>query len=68
MMGVKVRACAPLVDVSPDDLVPADHVYRHPELALDLGAACRRGRLNHVSGETSMPDAANHVELIGASV
>jgi transposase len=36
MMGVKVRACAPLVDVSLDDLVPAGHFYRHLERALDL--------------------------------
>jgi len=29
MMGVKERSFAPLVNVSLEDLVPADHFYRH---------------------------------------
>ncbi len=36
MMGIKERACAPLPAVTLDDLVPADHFYRHLERALDL--------------------------------
>src|SRR5690242_6491360 len=36
MMGLKERAFAPLSHVSLEDLVPADHFYRHLERALDL--------------------------------
>jgi len=36
MMGIKGRAFAPLVNVSLEDLVPADHFYRHLERTLDL--------------------------------
>jgi transposase len=36
MMGVKERTFTPLSDVSLDDLVPADHFYRHLERTLDL--------------------------------
>jgi len=36
MMGTKERSFAPLVNVSLEDLVPADHFYRHLEQALDL--------------------------------
>jgi transposase len=36
MMGYKQRHFAPLVNVSLEDLVPADHFYRHLERALDL--------------------------------
>ena len=36
MMGTKERAFAPLPPVSLEDLVPADHFYRHLERALDL--------------------------------
>jgi transposase len=36
MMGVKERAFVPLPPVSLEDLVPADHFYRHLERALDL--------------------------------
>jgi len=35
-MGIKRRAFAPLVDVSIEDLVPADHFYRHLDAKLDL--------------------------------
>ena len=36
MLGTKLRAFAPLGNVSLDDLVPADHFYRHLERTLDL--------------------------------
>ncbi|MBA3946174.1 MAG: IS1182 family transposase [Herpetosiphonaceae bacterium] len=36
MMGTKVRAFAPLVNVSLEELVPQDHFYRHLERTLDL--------------------------------
>ena len=36
MMGMKERSFAPLVNVSVEDLVPADHFYRHLERTLDL--------------------------------
>ena len=36
MMGRKERTFAPLDHVSLEDLVPADHFYRHLERALDL--------------------------------
>src|SRR6266566_5582650 len=36
MMGTKERSFAPLVHVSVEDLVPADHFYRHLERTLDL--------------------------------
>lgn len=36
MMGTKERSFAPLTHVSLEDLVPADHFYRHVERTLDL--------------------------------
>src|SRR5215831_8995001 len=36
MMGSKERQFAPLIQVSLEDLVPADHFYRHLERTLDL--------------------------------
>src|ERR1041384_1452394 len=36
MMGSKDRAFAPLVNVSLEQLVPADHFYRHLHNSLDL--------------------------------
>src|SRR5260221_6793857 len=36
MMGSKERHFAPLINVSLEELVPADHFYRHLERALDL--------------------------------
>jgi transposase len=36
MMGSKERAFAPLVNVSLEQLVPADHFYRHLHKSLDL--------------------------------
>ncbi len=36
MMGSKQRHFAPLINVSLEDLVPADHFYRHVERTLDL--------------------------------
>ena len=36
MMGVKERAFGPLPPVTLEELVPADHVYRHLERTLDL--------------------------------
>jgi transposase len=36
MMGIKERHCASLINVSLEELVPADHFYRHLERTLDL--------------------------------
>jgi len=36
MMGKKERRFAPLINVSLEELVPADHFYRHLERSLDL--------------------------------
>ena len=36
MMGVKLRVFRPMVNVSLEDLVPADHFYRRLERTLDL--------------------------------
>src|SRR5215469_273395 len=36
MMGSKERHFAPLINVSLEDLVPADHFYRHLDRTLDL--------------------------------
>jgi transposase len=36
MMGTKERHFAPLIQVSVEQLVPADHFYRHLERTLDL--------------------------------
>ena len=36
MMGTKERRFASLINVSLEDLVPADHFYRHLERTLDL--------------------------------
>jgi transposase len=36
MLGKKERRFAPLINVSLEDLVPADHFYRHLERTLDL--------------------------------
>ena len=36
MMGMRKRSFAPLVNVCLEDLVPADHFYRHLERTLDL--------------------------------
>src|SRR5437764_14880051 len=36
MMGSKERAFTPLVNVSLEHLVPADHFYRHLQKSLDL--------------------------------
>ncbi len=36
MMGTKARIFQPVVNVSLEDLVPADHFYRHVERSLDL--------------------------------
>ena len=36
MMGTKTRVFLPMVTVSLEDLVPADHFYRHVERTLDL--------------------------------
>ena len=37
MMGIKARGFGPLPPVSLEELVPADHFYRHLERTLDLG-------------------------------
>ena len=37
MLRAKERAFAPLCNLTVEDLVPADHFYRHLEAELDLG-------------------------------
>ncbi len=37
MMGTKARLFTPVSSVSLEDLVPADHFYRHLDRVLDLG-------------------------------
>jgi hypothetical protein len=37
MLRAKTRAFAPLCNLTVEDLVPADHFYRHLETKLDLG-------------------------------
>jgi len=37
MLRAKERAFAPLCNLTVEDLVPADHFYRHLEAKLDLG-------------------------------
>jgi hypothetical protein len=39
MMGSKKRSFALLVNMSLEDLVPADHFYRHVERKFDLSFA-----------------------------
>jgi transposase len=39
MMGIKERSCAPLIQVSLEELVPHDHFYRHLDRTLDLSFA-----------------------------
>ncbi len=36
MMGTKERSFQPLLNVSVEDLIPADHFYRHLDRSLDL--------------------------------
>ncbi len=36
MMGTKSRLFTPVLSVSLEELVPADHFYRHLDQALDL--------------------------------
>jgi hypothetical protein len=36
MMGKKERHFAPLINISVEELVPHDHLYRHLEQSLDL--------------------------------
>jgi hypothetical protein len=36
MMGTKARPFTPVSAISLDELVPADHFYRHLDRALDL--------------------------------
>jgi transposase len=40
MMGMRKRSFAPLVNVYLEDLVPAEHFYRHLERMLDLSFVC----------------------------
>ncbi len=41
----KERVYAPIADVSLEDLVPADHFYRHLDRSLDLSFVRARPRL-----------------------
>jgi hypothetical protein len=36
MMGTKARNVAPLINISLENLVPQDHLYRHLDQKLDL--------------------------------
>jgi hypothetical protein len=36
MMGVKIRAFAPLPDLSLEDIIPKDNFYRRLEATIDL--------------------------------
>ena len=55
MLRAKTRAFAPLCNLTVEDLVPADHFYRHLEATLDLafvrpwvkGLYAERGRPAH---------------------
>ncbi len=53
MMGKKDRVCAPLPPVSLEELVPADHFYRHLERVLDLGFV--RDLVRDAYAETGRP-------------
>src|SRR5438876_1106611 len=46
MMGSKERQFAPLCNQSIEDLVPADHFYRHLDAKLDLSFAATKVRAN----------------------
>ncbi len=55
MMGIKTRVFHPMPEVSLEDLVPADHFYRHVERSLDLSFA--RDLVRHLyapTGRTSI--------------
>src|SRR5258708_8187982 len=49
MMGSKERHFAPLINVSLEELVPADHFYRHLERSLDLSFARQFVQETHAS-------------------
>jgi transposase len=53
MMGTKERAFGPLPPLSLEDLVPADHFYRHLERSLDLGFV--RGWTRQLYAERGRP-------------
>ena len=53
MMGTKARRFAPLPPVSPENLVPPDHVYRLLERWLDLGFV--RGLVSGARANTGRP-------------
>jgi transposase len=50
MMGTKERCFAPLVHVSLEELVPADHFYRHLERTLDLSFVRELVQATYASG------------------
>lgn len=54
MMGLKERAFAPKVCVSLEDLVPADHFYRHLERTLDLSFVREFVQEKDAGGGTSL--------------
>ncbi len=62
-MGIKGRAFAPLVNVSLEDLVPADHFYRHLERMLDL--SCPSSALSCVP---SLPPGGDHPSTQSSSL
>jgi transposase len=53
MMGVKARVFQPMVTVSLEDLVPADHFYRHVERTLDMSFV--RDLVRHLYAPTGRP-------------
>ena len=44
MLRAKTRAFAPLCNLTVEDLVPADHFYRHLEATLDLDTSTLTNR------------------------
>ena len=50
MMGRKERYFAPRTNVSLEDLVPADHFYRHVERTLDLSIVREFVRQTYAGG------------------
>ena len=63
MMGTKARNVAPLIDISLEDLVPQDHLYRHLEQTLDLSFARHPSRrmLQSPHSPHALPRKGNEV-------
>ena len=46
MLGTKTRQFRALPHLTPDELVPADHFYRHLERVLDMSVTTSPARAN----------------------